>query len=376
MLQSTLNKIALFLYSLDGGGAERVMVNLANNFSERGLRVDVVLVKVKGPYLDQLSPKVKIVDLQVRDTLSSLPSFIAYLRRERPVVVISTMHYANEVALWSKQLSRTGTRTVVCEQNTLSVYAKSTGRKVEKLTPLWSKLFYPWSDCIVAASKGVKSDLIKVTNLSPQQVRVIYNPINTQDLVTQAKATLDHPWYQPGQPPVILGVGRLTPQKDFSTLIRAFAQVRQILPARLVILGNNYGCGPALKNLVKDLNLIEDVDMPGFVDNPYVYMAKSQVFVLSSKWEGFGNVIVEALAVGTPVVSTNCESGPVEILDGGKYGELVPVGDDLAMAQAIIRVLSGERKSVPDQWIQQFDHKIVAQQYLEAAGLSVEMKKE
>ena len=163
---------------------------------------------------------------------------------------------------------------------------------------------------------------------------------------------------------MVLGVGRLEQQKDFPTLIHAFAKVRQMQTAKLVILGSGRE-EKKLLSLVDELKLNEDVAMLGFVDNPYAYMAKSAVFVLSSAWEGFGNVIVEAMAVGTPVVSTNCPNGPEEILDNGKYGELVSVGDSQAMAEAILRVLLGEIKSVDSDWLEQFKLETVAQKYLD-----------
>lgn len=334
-MAETSPHVALFVYSLDGGGAERVMANLACSFVKRGLKVDVVLIKAEGPYLAQLPPEVNVVELKALRVAARVPHLVRYLQRERPTALLSSMHYANEVALWAKRLSGVPTRVVVCEQNNLSRYARYTSRTAERWTPLWTKLFYPWADGIVAASQGVAKDLGQVTGLPLERVRVIYNPVVTPDLAARAKEPVEHPWFAPGEMPVVLGVGRLVGQKDFPTLIRAFAQVRQVRPSRLMILGGNAGSRPVLKALVQELGLESDVAMPGFVDNPYAYMAQAAVFALSSRWEGFGNVIVEAMAVGTPVVSTDCESGPAEILDHGKYGLLVPVGDSQALAAAI-----------------------------------------
>ncbi|MCA1995460.1 MAG: glycosyltransferase, partial [Coleofasciculus sp. S288] len=222
---------------------------------------------------------------------------------------------------------------------------------------------------IVAVSQGVATDLARTASLPLERIQVIYNPVVTPELLTRAKEPLDHPWFNPGEPPVILGVGRLVEQKDFSTLIRAFNQVRQIQPARLMILGSGREKS-RLKALVQELGLEDDVAMPGFVQNPYAYMARSAVFVLSSAWEGFGNVIVEAMAVGTPVVSTDCQSGPAEILDDGKYGSLVPVGDSKAIAEAILSVLSGNSKPVNLAWIDNFTLKNSTDKYLEILGLN------
>lgn len=363
-------KVAFFLYSLDGGGAERVIVNLACNFVRRGIKVDMVLVQAKGPYLSQLLPEVRIVTLKAEKTQYSLRDLVGYLRRERPDVLISSMHYANEVALWAKALAKVPTRVIVCEQNTLSQYAQNTSRGVERWTPLWARLFYPWADNIIAASQGVAQDLSKVTGLPLSRIKVIYNPVVTPELKQLARVSVNHPWFADGEPPVILGVGRLVGQKDFLTLIRAFEQVRRSQPSRLMILGSNAGSRPALEALVQELGLEEEVAMPGFVDNPYCYMAKANVFVLSSRWEGFGNVVVEALAVGTPVVSTDCESGPAEILAQGKYGELVPIGDSSAMATAILKVFSGQVPRVDPSWLEQFSLEPIADQYLSIMGIT------
>jgi glycosyltransferase involved in cell wall biosynthesis len=366
----TCPDIALFLYSLDGGGAERVMANLACKFAQLGLQVDLVLVRAKGPYLAQISSDIRVVELKSSSTATSIPELIRYLRRERPTTLLSTMHYANEVALWAKYLSGVSTRVVVCEQNNLSSYAQNTSRLAERWTPLWAKLFYRWADGIIAASEGVAQDLSQVTGLSPARIRVIYNPVITPELVNQAQEPLQHPWFAAGEPPVVLGVGRLVGQKDFAMLIRAFALVRQVRSARLVILGNNAGSQPTLEALVQELGLTEEVALLGFAANPYAYMAKAGVFALSSRWEGFGNVIAEALAVGTPVVSTDCRSGPSEILDHGKYGTLVPVGDHQAMAAAILEALAGNVKPVHSSWLTKFTLEPVAEQYLEVLGLT------
>ena len=371
MVSSTSNRIALFLYSLDSGGAERVMANLASNFVKRGLKVDLVLVRAKGPYLAQLSPEVRLLELKSSKTPACLPELMKYMQREKPTVLLSAMHYANEVALLAKQFTRTYTRVVVSEHNNLSQYAASTGRQVERWTPLSTKFLYPWANRIIAVSQGVADDLHRVNGLPLELIRVIYNPVITPELNVKAQVPVEHPWFAPGQPPVILGVGRLVGQKDFSTLIRAFAIAKQTQPMRLMILGDNSGNRPALEALVKQLDLESEVAMPGFVSNPYAYLAKASVFVLSSQWEGFGNVIVEALAVGTPVVSTDCQSGPAEILNNGKYGHLVPVQDPRAMATAILKSLSGCIKFNNSEWLEQFKQERVVDQYLEALGMSI-----
>lgn len=331
-------KVALFLPSLRGGGAERVMVNLARGFSEKGLEVDLVLAKAEGPYLSEVPAGVRVIDLHSSRVLASLPGLVRYLRRERPQAILSTLDHANIVALWARKLARVPNRLVVRVATNLSQSASNTSSARGRLMPRLIHKFYPWADAVVAISQGVADDLVKTARLSRERIQVIYNPVVTPEILEKAEEPLNHPWFAPGEPPVILSVGRLTKQKDYPTLIRAFALVRQERPARLVILGEGEE-RPKLEALIQELGLEEDVSLPGFVDNPYAYMARSAVFVLSSAWEGFGNVLVEAMAVGTPVVSTDCPSGPAEILEGGKWGKLVPVGDVEKIAKAIIDTL-------------------------------------
>ncbi len=359
--------IAIYLRLLYGGGAERVMVNLMQGFVKQGLKVDLVMNTVDGPYMKQVPPEVRIVGLKAPRMVEGLPKLAGYLRREKPSVLLSGLHYNNEIALWAKRLSGTSTRVFVSEHNTLSIHARN--RRSDRLAAILSRLFYSWADGIVAVSRGVAKDLAKVTHLPQQRIQTIYNPIITPDLFEKSAVAIDHPWFATGQPPVIIGAGRLEEQKDFPSLIRAFAIVRKVLPARLVILGSGKD-RQLLNNLVRELGLKDDVGFFGFVDNPYGYIARSHVFVLSSAWEGFGNVIVESLALGTPVVSTNCPNGPAEILDNGKYGELVSVGDIEAMAQAILKVLSGNSKSVDPGWLEQFTLASVTLQYLDLMGIS------
>ena len=358
-------KIALFLRYIGGGGAETAMVYLARGFAEQGLQVDFVLSQAEGPHLWKIPSEVQIVDLKSFGNLASLKALIGYLRQERPTVLLSAMHFNNEIAIAAKYLSGMSTKVVVCEQNTLSQRSRNETRLLKRLTPLIARLFYPWADEVVAVSQGVAQDLNKVLSLPMAKMKVIYNPAITPELSLKAQEPLDHPWFAPGEPPVILGVGKLELQKDFPTLIRAFAEVRKVRPARLVILG--WGPEPEklkLEALIDQLGIKAEVDLPGYVNNPYAYMARAAVFVLSSRWEGFGNVVAEALAVGTPVVSTNCESGPAEILDNGKYGTLVPVEDDQALAESILQVLAGEVKSIDSAWLENFSLKTVTQQYL------------
>ncbi len=368
-MRENSDPIAIFLGFLGGGGAERVIVSLTRGFINKGLKVDLVLSKTESPHLWQVPPEVRIVDLASNNLLRSVPALIGYLRREKPIALLTTLHYTNEIAILAKRLSGVSTRVVVREANTVSQVAKHGSQFKRRLTPFFIKFLYPWADGIVAVSQGVAQDLVNIADLPSESIQVIYNPVMTSEILAKAKEPVDHPWFAPGQPPVILGVGKLTEQKDFPTLIRAFAEVRKVKQARLVILG--WGAlRPQLEALVRELGLEEDVALLDHVKNPYAYMKRSALFVLSSAWEGLPNVLIEAMAVGIPVVSTDCPSGPSEILDRGKYGSLIPVGDTKAMAAEILSVLSGNSKSVDPTWLDRFSLETATQKYLEVLSVT------
>ena len=332
-----MSDVAIFITYLHGGGVERVLVNLARGFVEQGLSVDLVLVKAEGVFLSLIPPEVRVVNLECKRLISSLPKLVHYLQQNKPTALLSTMQDINLVALWSRRLAGVSTRVVVSVHNTVSQESQNSTQFKRRFAPYLARWFYPWADAIVTVSQGAAEDLVRL-GLSSERIKVIYNPVVTPELFEKANQPVDHPWFEPGSPPVILGVGRLEKQKDFPTLIRSFAQVQQQRPARLMILGEGKE-RPYLEALVQELGLGENVALPGFVSNPYAYMARAAVFVLSSLFEGLPTVLIEALAVGTSVVSTNCESGPAEILVNGQYGNLVAVGDVKGIAEAIISTL-------------------------------------
>ena len=332
------NLITIFIPTLRGGGVQRMMLNLANNFIERGFEVDLLVSKAEGPYVSQIPSQVRMIDFQSARLIGSLPRLISYLKRYQPLVLFSAMNSPNLLAIWAGQLSRADTPIVISVRNQFSYELHNYQKLRYKLIPTLTKYFYPWADEIIAISQGVALDLADVTGLSLDRIKVIYNPVVFPELGKKGQELVTHPWFFESAVPIILGVGRLTKQKDFPTLIRAFALVRQTRLARLVILGEGEERS-SLEALVRDLNLDDDVSLPGFINNPYAYMKKANVFVLSSAWEGFGNVLVEAMACGTTVISTDCPSGPREILAEGKYGKLVPVKDSVALARAILESL-------------------------------------
>ena len=360
--------LCLFLPSLTGGGAERVAVNLVEGFVERGLKVDLVLQNAVGTFLAKVPPEVRVIDLKSPGIVPKTLALMRYLRQEQPKVLLSLLDNVNSAG-WAQRFTGVSTRVVVSVHNNLSQDFRGVKGK---LKPYLVRFSFPWADEIVAVSQGVAEDLARISGLAKENIRVIYNPVVTPELFEKAKEPIDDPWFAPGEPPVLLGVGRLVMQKDFPTLIQAFALVRQRCRARLMILGEGEK-RPQLEALVRELGLEGEVSLPGFVQNPYAYMARSGVFVLSSAWEGFGNVVAEAMAAGTSVVSTDCQSGPAEILEGGRYGKLVSVGDVAALAEAILATLSQPTDAeVLRQRSRAFSVDLVVDQYL--AVLKIDTK--
>jgi glycosyltransferase involved in cell wall biosynthesis len=330
--------LAIFLPSLVGGGAERMMLHLARGFAEAGRDVDLVLARAVGDYMDQIPAGVRVVDLKARRVLTALPGLTRYLARRRPAAVLSALDHANLVALWARRLAGVSTPVFVSVRNTLSVDARRGARIGDKALPALARRFYPQAEGIIAVSGGVAEDLVSNVGLAPGSVRVIYNPVVTPELDALAGQPLEHPWLVAGAPPVVLAAGRLAEQKGFSTLIAAFARVREKRAVRLIILGEGPE-RPRLEDLIRRSGLDQDARLAGFVGNPFAYMRRAGLFALSSSWEGLPGVLIQAMACGTPVVSTDCPSGPREILLDGALGPLVPVGDGDALAAAMLQAL-------------------------------------
>ena len=329
--------VALFLGTLGGGGAERVMLDIGRSLARRGVTVDLVVIRAEGPYLEIVPREVRLVDLDSRRAATCLVKLLRYLGRERPKTLFATMETAVLVALIAKMSFARGVRVVVRQANTFSItfaHAKFKDRVIMGMV----KLLMPLADAVVANSNGAAGDLGRRVPRVSKRVRVVPNPVVTPELAEQAALPVEHPWFGDTGVPVILSAGRLVPLKDHATLLRAFARVVSSQPARLVILGEGPERGNLLR-LVEELGIAEQVDLSGFRVNPFAYMSKARLMVHSSKYEGFPNVLVQAMACGTPVVSTDCDHGPREILEGGKWGRLVPVGDAEAMAEAIVETL-------------------------------------
>lgn len=322
--------IAIFLPSLRGGGAERVMVTLANGFAARGHRVDLVLARAEGPYLAEVAPNVRIVDLDRGRVLASLLPLAQYLRRERPDAMLSALNHANIIAVWARMLARVPVRLVVSERNSLTHF---TGFRARMFLGLMRRAYHR-ADAVVSVTQAGAQQVIEMLGLPATKVTAIPNPVDVDQITQLAAERPDHHWLTPGQPPVVLAVGRLAEQKDYPTLLQAFAMLRKTTEAKLIILGEGH-LRADLETRIDTLGLADDVDLVGFKPNPFGWMAACDVYVLSSRHEGFPNSLVQAMACGAKVVSTDCPTGPDEILENGKWGRLVRVGDPYALADAL-----------------------------------------
>jgi glycosyltransferase involved in cell wall biosynthesis len=357
-------KIAVFLPSLEGGGAERVFVELCGEFAALGYSVDLVLAAARGPYLAEVSPRVRIVDLRSGGVLSSLPRLMRYLKSERPTVMLSALDHANVIAILARAIAGGGTRCVISMRSVPTVVTE-----IDWSLRSWTilqivKVVYRYADAIIGNARAVVEDLAQFRRVPASKVSVIYNPLNLDRIALASQEVVDNPWFADGAPPVVLSVGALTIRKDFPTLIRAFALVRTQRNCRLVILGE----GPdraALENLVRDLGIEVDVFLPGFVNNPFAWMKRAKMFVSSSLNEGCPNALMQALACGTPIVSTACPGGSAEILEDGKWGRLVPAGNVNAMAEAILAALAATNTPNVRQRAEDFALAAIAKEYLQ-----------
>ena len=372
-------RIAFLLDSLSGGGAEQVILNLASGFASAGFTVDLLVCKMKGQLLGQIPSNVTLIRLNSVSSLSgmlcalradigcfklvmatlirlkkvpgnfkSLPAIIDYLKKNQPAALLSALPKSNISAVLAGSYCRGSTRIAVGMHSHYSAgsqFDKKENSIKDAYMLAMMRRYYGRADVVIAVSNGTKNDACEVLELPQDQVAAVYNPVATHDIAELREEAPDHPWLAVGDIPVIIGIGRFVAEKDFPLLLDAFAKVRQERQVRLIFLGGDFtahdqrSLKTQLLEQAEQLGVAGDIDMPGFVDNPFAYLSKAGVFVLSSACEGFGNVLVEALLCGCPVVSTDCPGGPAEILENGKYGELVPVGDKRGLADAICRAL-------------------------------------
>lgn len=352
--------VAFFLPSLGGGGAQRMVVNLASAFDEAGCHVDLVVARKQGPYLRDVRGGVRVISLDAASLRHALWPLIGYLRRERPEAIMATLTSTSMLAVVACKLSRVGSRIVLRQASAIG----------PRQRPWLVRRVYPYADAFVAQSRCMADDLATVVGVPPYKITTIRNPAFRPEIIEHAAEPVEHPWFTDKAPPVIIGVGRLVSGKAFNVLVDAFGKVHAKNPCRLVILGEGEA-RHTLQMQAERLGLKDDVWMPGFVDNPFKYVARSRVFVLSSRLEPFPNVLVEALAVGTPVVSTRCLGAASEILEHGRWGALVPVGDSDAMAEAIRQNIErpAHNRAELSRHAQTFDYRAVATEYMAVLGV-------
>jgi glycosyltransferase involved in cell wall biosynthesis len=356
--------IGLYIPTLKGGGAQRVALNLAEGFLSHGCDVSLILVKHEGELKGEVPPKVNVVNLNSGRALTSIPKMAFHFRKANYDIIISFMNYANICAIIASSISMSSHQLIVTEHNDISKNLEEAGGKIGATYCTLMRHLYPLADRVVAVSEGAARSLEHVAGLSG--VHAIPNPITVGGVVPAMEVHECFRTCLEGSIPIILGAGRLTKQKGFATLVKAVRHMHDSgVHARLVIIGEGKERAQ-LERLVSKLQLDTHVCMPGFVGNPYEFMRVADVFVLSSRWEGFGNVLVEAMACGTPVVSTDCPSGPAQILENGKWGYLVPVEDDEALAQAIKVTLDAPPVSSDDlvERAEDFAPEKIAMEYL------------
>jgi glycosyltransferase involved in cell wall biosynthesis len=368
-MASPNRKIAVFIPSLHGGGAERAMLMFCRELIQLGLDVDLVTVRLEGPLRELIPPEVSVVNLNCRRTSYALPKLVSYLRRTKPAALYATIMNANVIAAMAARLAGRKTPTIVRESNApLSSPKKTFGRW---LTYNVSPYLYQCATGVIAVSQGVADELTVMAPRMASKIRVAPTPVISDDVIAQGDVLVDHPWFIEHDKPIIITAARLEPHKGHLALLHAFAIARKKRNARLVILGEGT-LEERMRREIALLGLQDHVAMLGFAKNPFAYISKADVFVLASEFEGLPNVLVQAMAFGTPIVSTDCKSGPAEILCGGRFGTLVPVGDVGALAAGIEHAVTLPRQHDGMAYARRrYGARNAAVEYLAMAGLVV-----
>jgi glycosyltransferase involved in cell wall biosynthesis len=330
-------RLAVFLATSGHSGVDRIMGNLLPAIAREGIRVDLLKLEGHGPNLQDVPEGLRIVPLHRAHVGTSLPALVRYLRRERPDVLLSDKDRVNRTAIMARWLARVNTRVYVRIGTTVSANLANR-RALERWKQIQSiRYLYPRADGTLVPSRGAAEDLRRLMGAGCA-AQVVPSPVVREDLDALASARLDDPWLNATDTPLLIAVGELSARKDHATLLRAFAVVRAQRPVRLAILGEGRE-RENLQSLAQELGISNDIHMPGFVSNPYPWIKRAALLAHSSRWEGLAVVLVEALALGTPVVATDCPSGTRELLDGGRLGRLVTVGDADGLARQIIAAL-------------------------------------
>ena len=359
-------RIALFVPSFIGGGAERVMVTIANNFHRRGLDVELVVFSATGAYLSEVADGVRIVDLGVSRAIRGVASFARYLNNSKPDVVLVTMTHIALCAFFGRMISLSGRKTKLYVREAISPSFHDLRRSFATSVRLFLlRYMYKSVECVVSTTDEMTVELEE--RYTFRRLVTIGNPVVTERFRNRLTKNVDCQWPWQSNVPIVMSVGRLGDQKDFATLISAFAKVRVSMDARLAIFGEGE-YRAQLESQVEELGLSDSVWLPGFVDNPFAYMAGANLYVLSSKTEGLPNALIQALCAGTPVVSTRCPTGPADLLEEGRYGQLIKVGDINSMAKAIESSLKDDASDDDrkNHFLLKFDENTICDQYLEA----------
>lgn len=364
--------VAIFLSLSGRGGVERMVLTLADAMAAQGHAVDVLVARARADIEVVPLAHARLRKLRANHTLASVPELVAYLRANRPAALLAAKDRAGRAAALANQLAGRPTRVFVRlgTHLTAALADRSRWTRWARLAPM--PVWYRLVDGVIAVSEGVREDAERTTRLPAQRIATAPNPVIPSDLEARARAPVSHPWCQQTRAhPLVLGVGRLTAQKDFLTLIQAFAELARRDPRpRLMILGEGQD-RPHLERAVASHGLAERVALPGSVADPFPYLARAQLFVLSSRWEGSPNVLTEALAVGTPAVSTDCPSGPRQLLADGRIGRLVPVGAPEALAAAMAQTLAAPvRSETLRQAVAEYTVANSCARYLALMGLS------
>jgi glycosyltransferase involved in cell wall biosynthesis len=336
-------KVVFFISNFKVGGSEKSILNLLKNLNQDNFQKSLLLQKKIGDLIIEIPSDVLIRELSTFYPGSTLFSLIKYMYQEKPDIIMSVFPRLNIITILAKILSRSKTKIIISERSTFSRLSKYAAHKIynklisHSILPILAKIFYKRADLIICVSRGVADDISKIIGKLPS-IMVIYNPVLDDNILEFIKEPLTSLNINNPSLPIILAVGRVTKAKDYPTMLKAFSIVLEEMPANLLIIGDGED-RKKIENIIKELDISKNVFLFGFQKNPLKYMAKADVFVLSSILEGFPNVLVEAMACGVPVVSTDCQSGPNEIIEDGKNGLLVPVGNEKAIAEAIVKLL-------------------------------------
>lgn len=335
------SKISILTHDLSGGAFTNLCTALVRGFQALGVDCHLVILAATDEELAKYAD-LPIVTLNVKRTMFSLMATIRYLRAYQPDVILPMPWYFNIVAIWAKYLAGVETKVILGEHNIISLEASIEHRAQLRLRflPILMRYTYPYADGLVGVSQDTITDLVETLKIRAKfPMQVILNPIDPERVRQLATASIDHPWFQDSEIPTIVTVARLAKQKQIDVLLRAFARVVKVTPARLLILGEGPLRGE-LEHLAQELGIAAAVSMPGYDPNPYRYLAKCDLFVLASAWEGCPIALQEAMACGAAVVVTDAPGGMKDIIADGKYGVIVPTGDPDALASGMLHILT------------------------------------